>query len=251
MSRWDSALVCWVCELVLWVCELVLCAMVCEVREPMNWEIIPKIVKYGLSGEEICVRVIVSKSGYRQRKEITVSRGKRIFGIVMICVSLLALFSWEKFGRFHFIYKDVLVLNQDVERGEAIKPEMLKTIKMEGVQRDMLKVSDRKWILKQASGQYIHRNAPLYRQYFTEERLLTSGRGRFHMQLPEKWVLSCPRDLRRGDRVLLEGGDDCSVKATVADFEGETKCLEVVLGQQDARRIGKAAERSGVVVFKY
>lgn len=61
-------------------------------------------------------------------------RGKRIFGIAMICVSLLALFSWEKFGRAHFYYDDILVLRGSVQRGSTITPDMLKVVRTDRLQ---------------------------------------------------------------------------------------------------------------------
>lgn len=191
----------------------------------------------------------MSKSEFRG-KENALERGKRIFGIVMICVSLLALFSWEKFGRAHFYYDDILVLRGSVQRGSTITPDMLKVVRTDRLQKDMLRPDDRKWIQGKAAAQFIHKGSPLYKEYFCSRKLLTGGRsGRYRICIPERWMISCPDDLHAGDRIHILSGGQKIAGARVLRYSGEDRSLQAVIEKRDAAVIEKkAAENSGLVI---
>ena len=54
------------------------------------------------------------------RKEQRLDKGKRFIGILLILVSVGALFTWEKWGKNRFLYDEVLILRQSVEKGTVI-----------------------------------------------------------------------------------------------------------------------------------
>ena len=58
-------------------------------------------------------------------------KGKKIIGIVLILVSIAALFTWEKWGKNRFLYEDVLAFSQNVEKGTVITEDMISTVKMD------------------------------------------------------------------------------------------------------------------------
>jgi hypothetical protein len=191
----------------------------------------------------------VSKSE-SNRKERAVERGKRIFGIVMICVSLLALFSWEKFGRAHFYYEDILVLRRSVERGSIIKPEMLKTVKTERMQKDMLRPADRQKICGKAASQFVHAGSPLYKEYFCDKTVLTGRKyGKYRIGIPERWILSCPDDLRPGDRIYVLSEGRKVAEARVISYSEESKSIQAAVSGKYAAEMERAAVKNhGLVI---
>lgn len=177
-------------------------------------------------------------------------RGRRVFGIIMICVSLLALFSWEKFGRAHFYYDDILILRSDVQRGKKITSDMLKTVKTDRVQKDMLKPADRKKLCGKCAVQFVHRGAPLYREYFCEEELLTGKKyGTYRICIPERWILSCPDDLQRGDKIHVISRGERIADARVLSRSADSQSVQAVVKRSQAGRIERAAaENHGLVI---
>ena len=93
-------------------------------------------------------------------------RGRRLFGVLLIALSVLLLISWERWGRSRFVYDDVLVLRENVQKGSVITERMLTTMRMEHAGREVLGPADRKWLIGKASSQFVHSRAPLYRPYF-------------------------------------------------------------------------------------
>ena len=59
-------------------------------------------------------------------------KGKKVIGILLILISIAALFTWEKWGKNRFLYEDVLVFTQNIEKGTVITEEMIDTVKMDG-----------------------------------------------------------------------------------------------------------------------
>ena len=74
-------------------------------------------------------------------------KGKKIIGIVLILVSIAALFTWEKWGKNRFLYEDVLAFSQNVEKGTVITEDMISTVKMDIGEEDQLKSADKKSII--------------------------------------------------------------------------------------------------------
>ncbi len=177
-------------------------------------------------------------------------RGKRAFGIVLICVSLLALFSWEKFGRAQFIDEEILVLRGDVQRGTVVTEKMMKTVRTDRVLKGMMKPGDQRKILGKAALHDIPDGAPLYGSYFRDAGLMTGREyGRYRLSIPERWILSCPEDLRPGDRihVLCSGKEIAEARVLSWSAENRSLCAAVTASQAEAVS-EQAAENGGVVI---
>lgn len=69
-------------------------------------------------------------------------RGKQIIGMLLILVSIGALVTWEKWGKNRFLYDEVLVLNQNVEKGTVITEAMLEKKHMDVSERDCIKAEE-------------------------------------------------------------------------------------------------------------
>ncbi|WP_173328179.1 hypothetical protein [Eubacterium pyruvativorans] len=177
-------------------------------------------------------------------------RGRRLFGVLLIALSVLLLISWERWGRSRFVYDDVLVLRENVQKGSVITERMLTTMRMEHAGREVLGPADRKWLIGKASSQFVHSRAPLYRPYFEKNEYIT-GRNldRYTLKIPENWVESSPFSLRRGDRAIFWSGGTRITSAPVAATDEQGKTFEVVVSREQTARLGRLAETGGKFVI--
>ena len=177
-------------------------------------------------------------------------RGRRLFGVLLIALSVLLLISWERGGRSRFGYEDVLVLRENVQKGSVITERMLTTMRMEHAGREVLGPADRKWLIGKASSQFVHSRAPLYRPYFEKNEYIT-GRDldRYTLKIPENWVESSPFSLRRGDRAIFWSGGTRITSAPVAATDEQGKTFEVVVSREQTARLGRLAETGGKFVI--
>ena len=90
-------------------------------------------------------------------------KGKKIIGIVLILVSIAALFTWEKWGKNRFLYEDVLAFSQNVEKGTVITEDMISTVKMDIGEEDQLKCGKEKYCWPRSSLFYPQRSTAVQR----------------------------------------------------------------------------------------
>jgi hypothetical protein len=178
-------------------------------------------------------------------------KGKRILGMLLICLSVAALFSWEKWGRDRFIYEDICVLSKDVGRGVVITEEMLDTIRVERRSKDIMGPEDARWLTGRESGQFIKGGMPLFKEYFKAPGLAADeSLDRHVLSIPATWIDSCPLTMTRGDRAYFYTGGslitDLSV-SKVSDDEG----FEVVATRKQAEALGRIASSGRKFVITY
>ena len=118
-------------------------------------------------------------------------KGKKIIGIVLILVSIAALFTW---GKNRFLYEDVLAFSQNVEKGTVITEDMISTVKMDIGEEDQLKSADKKSIIGREAAFFIHKGAPLFREYFVEEGLTADETGSLHLIHSSRLAAVCTKD---------------------------------------------------------
>ena len=66
------------------------------------------------------------------------NNGKRIIGIILIIVSIVGMICWEKWGREILFYKEIVVINRDIEKNTIITSDMLETKKIQNPSNDAL-----------------------------------------------------------------------------------------------------------------
>lgn len=121
-------------------------------------------------------------------------RGKQIIGMLLILVSIGALVTWEKWGKNRFLYDEVLVLNQNVEKGTVITEAMLEKKHMDVSERDCIKAEELQTAIGREAAFFIHKNVPLFSAYFLPEGLTPDeSRGRYILSIPSHWLAAAPR----------------------------------------------------------
>lgn len=109
---------------------------------------------------------------------------------------------WEVVGREQWNYGEVIVLNQDVHRGEIVHDSMLHRERVDKnniLEHGILQETE---IIGQATKHFIPAGTQLHSFYFEDKELLTES-NTFIAKIPSEWLLSVPHTLRRGDTAFL------------------------------------------------
>ncbi|MBN2072723.1 MAG: SAF domain-containing protein [Actinobacteria bacterium] len=137
--------------------------------------------------------------GFRRFK---LSKLFSVLGIIFILLALASMYYWETKGRKHFLYSEVVVLNQSVEEGDIITSEMLKIINvdrqsvMEGAITGKDEASGKK------AGHFIPGYSQLSSVYFLDEEKVLN-QNEYIFTVPENWIITIPNSLRRGDAIYF------------------------------------------------
>ena len=167
----------------------------------------------------------------------TRARLKGILGFALIILAVASIFLWESIGRETLLYKQVLVMAQDVAPHQIVKSDMLGIMK---VPRDtMIKdaVLDPNEILGKETASFIPMGLQLSPKLFQDPEM-SAGRGKYILAVPSEWIYSYPQTIRRGDEIYFypfaedkesvyyaeDGNAGClSAPAAINRSEGETK----------------------------
>lgn len=189
---------------------------------------------------------------------------KRIAGLVIIAVALVALGVWEFWGRENLSYVDVPVLKEDVQANVTIREEYIKLRKMESPSQEALTTEDLQWLIGMETSQFVAGGSELYPQYFRQSQFAVGGStGRELFSVPEEWLVSIPQSLRRGDKITLYKGDIKVLEGIVAhsfDASGQevistekertnsssvVKNFEIIALTEDLKRLSQWTDEGG------
>lgn len=179
-------------------------------------------------------------------------RGTKIIGILLVLVSIGALFTWEKWGKNQFLYEEILVLEENTEKGTVITGEMLGTKKMDVGEEDCLKSSDAEKVIGREAAFFVHKGVPLFPEYFDQAGLVADGAaGRYILSIPEEWQISVPKTLSRGDKAYFFVKGKFVTSALVSFVDAEEADVEVVVTDKQAEALSKIAARGDGMVIVY
>lgn len=141
---------------------------------------------------------------------------RRFAGLIIISVALTSMIIWEFWGRENLSYEEVLVLKENIAANTVIKEKDLTVKKMENPSSSALSAEDLQWIVGKETVQYIAKGAELHKEFFCESRYaIGKEKGKYVLCVPEDWMLSFPKSIRRGDEVSF--------------FNGKVKILDAVV----------------------
>lgn len=127
---------------------------------------------------------------------------KGILGFALIIIAIASMFLWEAIGRETLLYKQVIVMAQDVGPHQTVKKDMLGIMK---VPRDTMiedAVSDPERIIGKETISYIPMGLQLSPKFFQKPKL-TIGNGKYILAVPSEWLYSFPQTIRRGDEIYF------------------------------------------------
>lgn len=129
---------------------------------------------------------------------------KKLIGMVLIVCTLISLGMWELWGREKLIYDKVLVLKNNVEKGQAIEKKNLEEKLVENPNEKSIKATEFKEIIGKEASHFIPKDTEIFREYFKEPDFNVEGNeNKMVFAVPDEWILSCPSTIKRGDRAIF------------------------------------------------
>lgn len=195
---------------------------------------------------------------------------KKIAGVVLICVALLALAFWELWGRQNLGFDQILTFREDIPKSSIITEEMLTTKRVDNAAKEALRPGDESKIIGKESRHYIPKSESLYKEYFADSRLLTGGISEAYvLSIPDEWLRTYPQTLRRGDDVAFYCAGSIVTKAAVAYVRdgsntevvsagreritgsSNVSVIEVIVSEKQALLLGNLADKGNKFVLLY
>ncbi len=126
-----------------------------------------------------------------------------VLGILLMLSTMAAIYFWETKGRKDFLYSPVVVLNQDVEAGTAITPDMIRQAKLDPGNMIEGAITREEKIAGKVAAQYIPKNSQLALAYFKDEAQEGEKIDSYIFAVDPEWIITFPSSLRRGDTVYF------------------------------------------------
>jgi len=187
---------------------------------------------------------------FRKRKEEVTIRRKRILGLLLVCISLSGMVCWENWGKDRFLYDEVLVLRENVEKGVVITADMV-DVKFMEKDEACFSFSEKDKIIGMQAAAFIHKGVPLFAEYFQEPGLTPDEtKNLYGMSLPEEWIASRPEALSRGDKVFLFFGRRMVTEVNVAEVTKDG-AVEIIVGKEQAAAICQITAEGGRLALLY
>jgi hypothetical protein len=180
------------------------------------------------------------------------TRGKTVLGIVMIVMSVVALFVWETYGKERFTGQEIAVLNADVDAGTLITEKMIETADTDLKVSGCLSCVEAKKFVGKETARFIHKGAPLFREDFHEEGMTAKiEEDEYYMPVPKDWVVSIPDTMVKGDRVFFYANGKFITSAVVTFIDEERESFEIVATSSQAIAMNRLTDQGLRMVLAY
>jgi hypothetical protein len=124
-------------------------------------------------------------------------------GILLMLATVAMIYFWETSGREKYLYKEVLVLNQNVEENTQIAPEMLEIAKINPDDFIEGAVVEKEVVAGKYSAQFIAKNSQISPAYLKDSAEEVIKEDFYIFSIPPDWIITFPNSLRRGDIIYF------------------------------------------------
>ena len=129
---------------------------------------------------------------------------KSIAGLVLVILSVAAMYFWETKGRDSFLLVPVLAAAEDIDAGTVVGEEHFTTLRVppETVAAATLTPSEAVYLYGQRAGRHIRKLEQLSKEDFGSTHAQVPE-GKSVYVLPQSWIYSRSSSLRAGDSVMI------------------------------------------------
>lgn len=126
-----------------------------------------------------------------------------IIGILLIFATVGAIYFWETAGREKYLYKEVVVLNQNVEENTQVTQEMLTLLKINPLNFIDGAIVKKEDAAGRYSSQFIAKNSQVCLAYFKDSAEEAIKEDLYIFSIPQDWLITFPSSLRKGDIIYF------------------------------------------------
>ena len=141
--------------------------------------------------------------GHFIRRRIKSGTVFSIIGILLMLATIAMIYFWETSGREKYLYKEVVVLNQNVEENTQVTPEMLDLAKINPANFIEGAVVKKEDVNGKYSAQFIAKNSQVCLVYFKDSAEELIKEDFYIFSIPQDWIITFPNSLRRGDTIYF------------------------------------------------
>lgn len=125
-----------------------------------------------------------------------------LIGITIILIMLGIIWFWETNGRQLYFYQDIVMLNQDIQKGTVINEDMLiyEKVEIDKIINEAVISAD--ILIGLETKNFIPKGAQLHLNYFDNQEILMVE-DTFIIRIPNEWLYSIPNTLRRKDNIAF------------------------------------------------
>jgi len=126
-----------------------------------------------------------------------------IIGILLMLATVAMIYFWETSGREKYLYKEVVVLNQNVEENIQVTQEMLEFAKINPANFIEGAVVKKEDVSGKYSAQFIAKNSQVCLVYFKDSAVEQVKEDFYIFSIPQDWIITFPNSLRKGDIIYF------------------------------------------------
>lgn len=141
--------------------------------------------------------------GHFIRRRIKSGTVFSIIGILLMLATIAMIYFWETSGREKYLYKEVVVLNQNVEENTQVTPEMLDLAKINPANFIEGAVVKKEDVNGKYSAQFIVKNSQVCLVYFKDSAEELIKEDFYIFSIPTDWIVTFPNSLRKGDIIYF------------------------------------------------
>jgi len=141
--------------------------------------------------------------GHFIRRRIKSGTVFSIIGILLMLATVAIIYFWETSGREKYLYKEVVVLNQNVEENTQITQEMLGLAKINPANFIEGAVVKKEDVSGKYLSQFIAKNSQISLAYFKDSAEELVKEDFYIFSIPQDWIITFPNSLRKGDIIYF------------------------------------------------
>lgn len=125
-----------------------------------------------------------------------------VIGLLVIVLCVTTVIFWETGGREHFLYEDIIVSINSIDKDTVITEDMLINKSIDSSQIIEGTIRHKNEIIGKRAAHFIPGQSQLNLAYFLDESIELSE-GEYILAIPDDWIITMPESLRGGDEIYF------------------------------------------------
>ena len=170
----------------------------------------------------------------------------------MIILSVILIIVWERWGKARVAGDEILVLQQNTEKGTRISEEMLTKHRTGRAVPGCMTPDQIEEILGKETTTYVHGLVPLFPDDFAEEGLTPDAEAdRYALTVCDAWLEGFPEGMSRGDRACFYCDGEFVTEAPVISVNEESRSFQIAAGGEQTVTLGRLIARGSRFLVVY
>ncbi len=173
---------------------------------------------------------------------------RKVLGILIIIIAVGGLAIWEFSLREYALRDEIVVVEEDVQKGDKITAENLKLIGAKVKIKGAMSKEDRNKLIGKRAAQFIHKNAPIFKEYLLNNEE-TADKQEMILPIPERAIEARSKHLKKGSLAVVFSNGNLISKYRVWRAAIDEGDVEIIVNNQEAKNLSNIiATGEGLVI---